>query len=44
MLKVKRNNGDILNTINHFYNVDNPTTPDLYNTFGFKNRIWMSPE
>jgi hypothetical protein len=44
MLKVKRSNGDILNTINHFYNVPNPITADLYNTFGFKNKNWMSPE
>ena len=39
MLKVKRNNGDILNTINHIYNIDNPANPEIFNTFGInKNK------
>jgi hypothetical protein len=47
MLKVKRNNGDILNTINHIYNIDNHATPDLFNSFGIKkntrDKAYVSP-
>jgi hypothetical protein len=47
MLKVKRNNGDILNTINHIYNIDTSATPDLFNSLGIKknNResVFISP-
>lgn len=37
MLRVKRKNGDILNTINHIYKTDKPASSEHMNLFNNKS-------